>query len=175
MEPARTSKPLSGTLPWTRSCFVCGEANPRGLQLRSRVNDGRVVLDYRMRETDRGWRHIVHGGITITLLDEVMTWAAILEQRGACVAAEITCRLRQPIAAGRQVRAEAFVTGRKSRMILTEAQLVGAEGEVLAAATGKYMPMPADQVELCADDFVNAPDAIPVKHIFGAHHLASCS
>jgi len=168
MEAASESKPCAGTLPWTRSCFVCGEANPRGLQRRSRVEGGRVVLEYRTRETDRGWRHLVHGGITITLMDEVMTWAAILEERGACVAAEIKSRLRRPIAAGQQVRAEARVTGRKSRMILTEAQLLDEDGQLLAAAAGKYMPMPAEQVELCADDFVAGPDAIPVESIFGA-------
>jgi hypothetical protein len=38
---------LNGTLPWTKSCFVCGEANRRGLRLRSRVENGVVVLTYR--------------------------------------------------------------------------------------------------------------------------------
>jgi len=27
-------------LPWTRSCFVCGEQNPIGLNLRFRIEDG---------------------------------------------------------------------------------------------------------------------------------------
>ena len=71
----------TGTLPWTKSCFVCGQENPHGLHLKCRVDDGQVILEYTTQERDLGWRSIVHGGIVMTLMDEVMTWAAILAAR----------------------------------------------------------------------------------------------
>ena len=154
-----------GVLPWTKSCFVCGENNPRGLRLRSRLQDGVVVIDYTTREGDLGWKHIIHGGIAMTLLDEVMTWAVILETRAACVAAEMTTRLRRPISVGQRLRVEGRVTGGKSRLILTEGFIRDESDQVLTSATGKYLPMPGDKVELCAEDFVESDLSIPVGEI----------
>ena len=150
-----------GWLPWTRSCFVCGESNPHGLRLRSRVEGDRVVIRYVTREADVGWRHLVHGGLSATLLDEALTWAAILSLRRACVAAEITVRLKQPIRAGQSIRVEGWTMAtRLSRLATTEGCIVDEAGTVLASGSGKYVPMPADGLPLCSQDFVRHPDAL---------------
>ena len=156
----------TGILPWTHSCFVCGQDNPRGLQLKSRYEDGIVSLVYTTRETDVGWRHIVHGGIAMTLLDEVMTWAAILVAGRACVAAEMTTRLKAPIRANQVVHAEAEVTTSKTRLIVTQSTLADEEGRPLVTAVGKYVPMPEDDMTLCSKDFIRSPNAIDIEAIF---------
>jgi uncharacterized protein (TIGR00369 family) len=158
---------LHGTLPWTRSCFVCGQDNPHGLHLRSRIENGRVILDYTPREADLGYKFIVHGGIAITLLDEVMTWASIVAVRRVCVAAELTARLKKPIRVGQKLRAEGWVTRQTGRLLLTEGALLDSDGQPLLSAQGKYMPMPKDQVELTAKDFVISPEAIHPGEIVG--------
>jgi acyl-coenzyme A thioesterase PaaI-like protein len=150
----------SGILPWTRSCFVCGENNPHGLHLKSRIEEGRVVLDYTTREADRGYRQMVHGGIVGTLLDEVMTWAAILFVRKACVAAEFTTRLKTPVEVGQRLRVEGETETGRSRLVLTTGRALDANGNVVATASGKYVPMPPAQADLCEKDFVASPDAI---------------
>lgn len=150
-----------GWLPWTKSCFVCGEENPHGLHLRSRVEGDRVVIHYTTREADLGWRHIVHGGLSMTLIDEVMTWAAILSLESACVAAEITVRLKQPIEAGQAIRVEGRTTATKrGRLALTEGVILGGAGAVLATGAGKYVPMPAGDMPLCRDDFVSREEVL---------------
>jgi uncharacterized protein (TIGR00369 family) len=160
---------LKGTLPWTRSCFVCGENNPHGLRLRSHVENGLVWLEYTTREADRGYRHIVHGGILTTLLDEVMTWAAILAVRRVCVAAEITSRLKQPVKVGDRLRVEGWAAKPGKRLILTEGRITDEKGSVSLTAEGKYMPMPADQIELTSKDFVASPDAISPSSLLACH------
>jgi len=160
-------KKLSGALPWTRSCFVCGEDNPHGLHLRSRIENGRVILDYTPRAADLGYKHIVHGGIAITLLDEVMTWASIVAARRVCVAAELATRLKRPIRVGRTLRVEGWVTRQTSRLILTEGVLLDSEGQTLLASEGKYMPMSKDQIELTGKDFVLSPESISPNEILG--------
>ena len=56
-------------LPHTRSCFVCGEANPLGLNLRFET-DGRIVhTKFRPRPEHAGFRGVVHGGLIATVLD----------------------------------------------------------------------------------------------------------
>ena len=154
-----------GTLPWTKTCFVCGEENPNGLRVRSCVEGERIVLLYTTRDSDLGYRHLVHGGISMTLLDEVMTWAAILTLRKASVAAELTVRLKQPVTAGQSLRVEGWVAGTKSRMILAEGQILDDRQRVLATATGKYVPMPAADVPLCVQDFVESPGAISLPFL----------
>lgn len=144
----------SGTLPRTKSCFICGSQNAHGLQRRSRVENDRVVLEHVTRVEDLGWRHLVHGGILMTLLDEVMTWAAILTFRKACVAAEMTVRLKAPVAVGRRIRAEGWTGEARSRIVETEGRIVDEDGALLATATGKYMAMTQDAMQLCAEDFV---------------------
>lgn len=154
-----------GWLPWTKSCFVCGESNPHGLHLRSRVEGDRVVLRHTTREADLGWRHIVHGGVSMTLIDEVMTWAAILSLQSACVAAEITVRLKQPIQAGQAIRVEGRTAMKRLRIAVTEGVILDDAGSILAQGSGKYVPMPAGDLPLCSDDFISHPDALSLPFL----------
>ena len=60
--------PITGMklLPHTRSCFVCGEANPAGLKLRFET-DGRLVQTcFVPRPEHVGFRQTVHGGLVAT-------------------------------------------------------------------------------------------------------------
>ena len=167
-EEAMKGIPLkTGWLPWTKSCFVCGAQNPHGLHLRSRAETDRVILDYTTREADVGYRHIVHGGILMTLMDEVMTWAAILAAQRICVAAEMTTRLVLPVSAGEQLRFEGMILRASPRLLLAESQVWTLDGDRLVAkASGKYAPMPSDQVKACADDFITGPDTLPLDSLF---------
>ncbi len=164
---------LHGTLPWTRSCFVCGQDNPRGLRLKSRIENGLVMLDYMPRETDLGWKTQIHGGLSATLLDEVMTWVAIISSRKPCVAAEMTVRFKLPVEVGHSLRAEAKPELVKSRIILASSTLTDDEGRVVAAATGKYMAMSGDQFPLCSEDFVTDAHTIPVHRLMDITLLKS--
>jgi len=155
------------TLPWTRSCFVCGEANPHGLQLKATWEDGVVAINYVTREADRGYRHIVHGGIAMTVLDEVMTWAAIIATRRVCVAAEMTTRLQRPILVGQALRIEGEVTRTRTRLVLTRGQIADKAGKTLVTASGKYAPMPGDDARLCEKDFVSSPAAVDLATLVG--------
>jgi len=146
---------------------VCGQDNPHGLRLRSRVEDGVVVLDYTTRERDLGYRHIVHGGIAMTLLDEVMTWAAMLAARKVCVAAEMSTRLRKPLAVNRPIRVEGRVSGGRPRLLVTTGLLLDENGETLVSASGKYVPMSMDNAASCSEDFVISPESIDLDELFG--------
>ena len=148
----------SFALPRTRSCFVCGVENPHGLHTHSRVEGDRVVIEYTARASDCGYRRLVHGGIAMTLLDEAMTWAAILAAGRMCVAAELTTRLRRPMTAGDRLRIEARVVRHAGRVLYTEGAVLDAAGAVAASAEGKYMPMPAAQTERSEQDFLPGPE-----------------
>jgi uncharacterized protein (TIGR00369 family) len=158
-------KTQSGLLPWTKSCFVCGENNPYGLRLHARFESGRVILEYKIREADAGYRRILHGGIAVTLLDEVMTWASIVRSRKVFVAAGISVRFLGPIFVGDQIRVEGWVAKANARLCLTEGTVKNLNEKVLATAAGKFMPMSPDQVKRVEEDFVISPEAIDPRDI----------
>jgi uncharacterized protein (TIGR00369 family) len=166
-EDYRAMKSLpDGILPWTRSCLVCGQDNPRGFRLRSRLERGIVVLDYTCTEQDVGYLHAVHGGAVMTLLDEVMTWAAILTARRMAVLAEMTSRYRQSIPAGTAIRAEAWPERDGRRLVIAAGRIVSADRvTVFAEATGKYMPAALDAVSLQHSDFVESPEALDLARL----------
>lgn len=156
-----------GVLPWTRSCFVCGAENEHGLKLKSRVKDGRVELRYTTRPHDVGYKAIVHGGILMTLMDEVMTWAAILAMGGMCVAAEMSTRLKFPLGVGADVIIRGWVSKKTGRLCLTGADVLDLSGQIYASATGKYMPMRGELLSLSEKDFVSDGLTLDLAGLFG--------
>jgi uncharacterized protein (TIGR00369 family) len=140
-------------LPHTKSCFVCGEGNPIGLRQRFET-DGKVV---RTRFTPRpeyaGFKGIVHGGILATLLDEIMVWACAVQTRKFGFCAEMTIRFQRPALPGDELVVEGeLVANRRGKIFEAKAEVRNAQGETLATATGKYMPIrDADMAELQQD------------------------
>ena len=142
-------------LPWSRDCFVCGAANPQGLRLRARVEGENIVLEHTTRDEDQGWQGVVHGGVTTALVDEVMTWAAILACGRPCVAAEVTVRMLRPIGLGARLRVEGTAEpGARPRLVRTSARVLDEQGETLATATGKYMRPAGITLDLSSAGFV---------------------
>jgi uncharacterized protein (TIGR00369 family) len=142
-------------LPHTHSCFVCGESNPAGLNLRFET-DGRVV---RARFTPRvehvGFKQVVHGGIIATVLDEIMVWACAVPTKQFAYCVELNVRFVKPARPG----GEAIVSGelvenRRNKIFEARAELRDGAGELLASATGKYLPMKNVEAIEMAGDFV---------------------
>jgi uncharacterized protein (TIGR00369 family) len=162
MEGYKNSSNIEGILPWTRSCFVCGENNKRGLHLKSFLKGGKVIIRFSPDETLLGYCHIIHGGIATTLLDEVMTWAAIAHAGNAYVSVEISCRFKIPITKDTKLIIQGWFVEEKRKIVFTEGKIVAEENEdrCFVSATGKYMPMTDSGMALCEKDFVIAKESI---------------
>jgi acyl-coenzyme A thioesterase PaaI-like protein len=67
-------------------CFGCGPANEKGLRIKSRVESGEVVCDWKPREYHHAFAGFLNGGIAGTILDCHSNWAAayaLMEASGA--------------------------------------------------------------------------------------------
>jgi acyl-coenzyme A thioesterase PaaI-like protein len=153
-------------LPWTRSCFVCGEANPEGLQARCFKVDDAIEMPFVTRAHHAGWNGVLHGGLVATVLDEVMTWAAIVGSGRACYAADFTVRLLLPLPPGTACVAAAKLTRARRRIFDTEAELRGESGEVFSRSTGRYMPVPKDQLGALRQDMVRCEACLGLDGLF---------
>jgi acyl-coenzyme A thioesterase PaaI-like protein len=145
-------------LPHTRSCFVCGEANPSGLKLRFET-DGRIVRTRFIPKPEHiGFKQTVHGGLIATLLDEIMVWACAVRTRRFAFCAELNVRFRNVMRPNEEVTAVGeLVANRREKLFEARAEVKNPLGQVLAAASGKYLPINDDAVTDMATDFVEDP------------------
>jgi acyl-coenzyme A thioesterase PaaI-like protein len=142
-------------LPHTRGCFVCGESNPIGLRLRFHTDGTIVRTEFVPGPEHVGFQEVVHGGIISTVLDEVMVWACAVATKQFGYCAELTVRFQQPLRPGRTAVATAeLVANRKQRILEARARLAEPDGTVLALATGKYLPLKAEDTERFFPDLI---------------------
>ena len=145
-------------LPHTHSCFVCGESNRVGLNLRFQTDGCKVTTEFTPSPEHIGFKKVVHGGILSTLLDEIMVWACVIGTRRFAFCAELNVRFVRPSRPHETLLASAeLVANRRNRIFETKGELRNVTGELVAIATGKYCPVKdADLLEM-ARDFVDDP------------------
>lgn len=83
-------------------CFACGQQNPIGLKLKFRNEGGRAVAEFTPSEHYQGWPNVAHAGITCTLLDEAIGYAAYYEGL-YIVTSKLTMRLIKPTLIGKKL------------------------------------------------------------------------
>jgi acyl-coenzyme A thioesterase PaaI-like protein len=142
-------------LPHTHGCFVCGESNVSGLKLRFET-DGRLVRARFVPRVDHvGFKNSVHGGIISTVLDEIMVWACAVPTRKFAWCAEMTVRFASPLGPGEETMASAEITAnRRGRLFEAKAELRSSSGQLIASATGKYVPIKDAVLPELLDDLV---------------------
>jgi acyl-coenzyme A thioesterase PaaI-like protein len=146
-------------LPHTPGCLVCGRENPHGLHLSFFVDPqtGIVQTTFTSRATHIGFPEVIHGGIIATVLDEAMVWAATWAGKRFCLCGELTTRFRQPARVGQPTIVKAKVESHTPRLIKTSATLHTESGELLATATGKYVPVPTDHNTILVKSLIEDP------------------
>ena len=141
-------------LPTTKSCFVCGSANPLGLKLQFETDGTVVRTRFVPRPEHAGFKRTVHGGIISTLLDEVMIWACGVQTRRFAYCAELTVRFVHPARPGETLLATGeLVSNRRHRLFEAHAELRNQENLVLATAKGKYLPLKDQEMNEALADF----------------------
>ncbi|NBV23136.1 MAG: PaaI family thioesterase [Proteobacteria bacterium] len=134
-------------LPHTRSCFVCGESNLHGLRLRFQTDEARVITRFTPRAEHIGFKGVTHGGILATVLDEIMVWAVAVNTRRFAYCAEMTVRFQRPARPDEELLVTAeLVANRRNKIFDAKAKLHDPSGQIVATATGRYLPVPAGDV-----------------------------
>lgn len=123
--------------PEYRGCFACGSDNPRGIHLEPRHENGEAVAVFMPDATLEGYHGVTHGGLTATVLDEIMVWSARFGADAAAVTGEMTIRYLKPVYTGVLYRARGRVTENKGRLIRTEGTLADETGVIVARAQAK--------------------------------------
>lgn len=139
-------KPMSEPVFRSRGCFVCGTDNPSGLDCAPEREGNRVIVRFTPRDAHRGFSKAVHGGITASLLDEVVGVAAGQRAGGKCATVELTVSYRRPLTVGVPIRAEGWYVRKHGRLVLGAGRIVDGDGVVLATARGRFLPLDDKQI-----------------------------
>lgn len=128
------------------TCFGCGPANAQGLRIKSRVEGGEVVLDWRPEPHHEAFPGFVNGGIIGVLFDCHCNWAAahhLMVRTGAAappftVTADYAVKLRRPTPSGTTLRLRARVVESTDDRATVEATLE-ADGLERASCRGTFV------------------------------------
>jgi len=99
-------------------CYGCGPANNKGLQIRSFLENGRLIAHWIPKPYHAAFENVLSGGIIGTLLDCHCNWAAayaLMKFKNSSaipctVTAEYTIKLLRPIPMDTELFLEAFAT-----------------------------------------------------------------
>lgn len=114
------------------TCFGCGPANDRGLQIAGHETDGDVLeAEWLPAPHHAAFPGVLNGGIIGTLLDCHSNWAAAIHlmraheatRPPACVTAEFHVRLLRPTPTDAPVRLRAWVVEASADRATTESEL----------------------------------------------------
>jgi hypothetical protein len=87
-----------------------------------------------------------------------MVWAATWPIRRFCVCGELSVRLRRSATVGDTLNIIARVESNRPRLVTTVGEVRDAQDNVLATATGKYVPMPPEQSDTMFKTMIREPD-----------------
>ena len=90
-------------------CFGCGPSNNFGLQMKFHT-DGEAAYSWlSLPEHMGGWQKIAHGGIVCTILDEIMSWAALYLLKKITLTNSMTVDFIKAVPVNEKLRAEGRV------------------------------------------------------------------
>ncbi len=124
-----------------KKCFFCGSGNEYGLHLKFYHDDERCETSAEYVPADHlaGQGDILHGGIQMGLLDEIMGWASFVHTCEMAVTSKMEVQFLRPVyISGEPVRLVCRVIERIGRKVHLQAELVNAENIVCTKAAGMY-------------------------------------
>ena len=120
-------------------CFGCSPVNPSGLQMNFFAGPDTVFSNVTIPEHLCGWSNIAHGGVLTTILDEIMSWAALYFIKQITMTKSMTMEFLKPVQIQSPLKAEGKVleiTGKHDAV--TEGVLYNAAGTACVKSTANF-------------------------------------
>jgi uncharacterized protein (TIGR00369 family) len=122
------------------NCFVCEPTNTEGLRVPFFHDTERdvVTADVRLSGAFSGAPTLVHGGVTLALLDEAMAWACIAIGQQWAVTTETSARFHRAVYVDQGYRVEARVADRDDSTMTCHSVVLDHRGQVRVEATATF-------------------------------------
>ena len=123
----------------TNHCFGCGRDNPIGLKLDMKLDGDRCVAYFTPKAEHESYGDRVHGGLTSTLLDEVMGDYVFRKAGKPAYTARLEIRFRSAIRIGETVKVEGWPEVHRGRLFIMKGKITHADGTPAAEAKAEMM------------------------------------
>ena len=121
------------------NCFGCSPANTSGLRMTFYTNEAAVYSNITVPDHLCGWNNLVHGGVLTTIMDEIMSWAAIYLLKRVAMTKSISVDFLKPVYVGNPLKAEGRVLDTKGKHeALMEGCIYNQDKVCCAKATGTF-------------------------------------
>ena len=123
----------------TKHCFGCGRDNPIGLKLDMKLDGYRCVAYFTPKAEHESYGDRMHGGLTSTLLDEVMGDYVFRKAGKPAYTARLEIRFRSAIRIGETVKVEGWPEVHRGRLFIMKGKITHADGTPAAEAKAEMM------------------------------------
>jgi uncharacterized protein (TIGR00369 family) len=146
-------------------CFVCQHDNPRGLRVPFYLDDDAALVfaEFDLAAEFSGAPTLVHGGVTLALIDEAMSWATIALAGKFAFTQHSEADFHWPVRLGRPYRVEARVTGVTERKITADAAVLDRKRRPCVTATATMSVLDLGQAQDAIGSDVTGDDAKYVR------------
>lgn len=127
------------------NCFFCGNDNDEGLKLAFYWDKTKkeASTEYLPAEHFVGQGQILHGGIQMGLLDEIMGWTAHASTQEMAVTTGLNVNFLQPLyVCGKIITITCHVTSQKGAKIYMQASLSNSDAKICTIAKGSFHILP---------------------------------
>lgn len=100
-----------------QACFGCGPKHPIGFHLAFVRDKDQVVTTFTPGPQYQGPPGIMHGGLVMTLADEVGAWALLACKEKFGFTASVEGRLRRPVRIGVETEGRAWIAKDSARVV----------------------------------------------------------
>lgn len=148
----------------SHNCFACSPRNAAGLQMIFFTDEEAVFSRVTIPEHLCGWNNVAHGGVISTILDEVMSWAAMYLLKRVSLTQTMTVNFIKPVLISTVMEAEARAVALQGRRdALMEGVLTNADEKVCATSTGTFKtfsPAVAQRLKIADDGLLTWFDSL---------------
>ena len=148
-------------LGYETNCFVCEQSNEAGLRIPFFHDTERdvVTAEFTLSDAFSGAPTMLHGGVTLAVLDEAMAWACIAVARQWAVTSETSTRFHRAVYVDRPHVVEAEVVAQTDVEITTSARILNPTGVVRAEATATFTKLGEAQLKRAVGETGETIDA----------------
>ena len=153
----------------SKNCFICGLENEKGLHAEFYETDqGELACLFKPHFFHQSYPGIVHGGISASVLDELMGRALnVTEPDQFSMTVKLELKYKKPVPYEKKLVAIAKVTKNTRLLYEAEGVLYDDENNICVVAKGKYMKMSIDKISDNFGEegewFINDKDDDPVE------------
>ena len=133
----------------SKNCLVCGVDNAFGLKSRFyETENNELIAVFRPLNEHQSYPNVIHGGISATILDEVIGRAIMMttDSNTFGVTIELKVRYKKPVPLDSELKAIGRIIKDRGRIFEGTGELYLPNGDIAVAAEGKYMKRRLDQI-----------------------------